>query len=481
MTYEQFNKFVELTDTKSWKGTDVPTGKQFHYLEGYASDTNLDRDGDRMSMGALKSMLKNIEDGMNLYLDHEHNLANTLGIILKGEIRGNRLWIQCRLEDPDINPMVKSLLNKMETGVKVGLSIGGDMVKHHFEDDLNLNKRVRVIDDVVLYEISAVGLPSNEGAFVYGSMFKRQRKTEAEYKAIIRDNLVNDIQKLLQGADAGQHPDQPGMAIHSHVHSHPPGQGHTQPMNHPHSHPMGTPHPSPIDHVGAMDTDPQGDQSGGDQTHAHDEGAGMPGMGSGLSSQVAQSPPAPEAGASGTPTMGSGMPTQVVQASPSTMTPTRTEGSMDSSMLNARAMGINATEEDIPFSGRPGGAMGVKNMNKDELEAIVKIAKKYPGTILLKQGGADNTTSTPPDMYDWTYAESATVGDGEKKPSEESGKEKDMDRYGTSTADQSNASDPFDPSNVDQPEWIDLSFRTRKSKSSPKGQDRGQNSSPRKS
>ena len=471
-TYEQFNKWIELKEAKAWSGQDTTTGKQFHYLEGYASDMSLDRDGDRMSMNALKSMLKNIGDGMNLFLDHEHNLSNTIGIIMKGEIRGDRLWVQARLEDPVVNPNVRSLLNKMETGVKVGLSIGGDMLKHHFEEDHGLNKRVRVIDDVALYEISAVGLPSNEGDFVYGSVFKRKRITEAVYKHQLRNDIVESIEKLL-GAEAGQPQQagqlqQGGMLTHSHVHSHPPGQGHTEPLNHPHMHPIGTPHPSPIDHIGAVDVNPQ--ESGGN------EEVGVPAVGMGGQPAMQNTLTEANEGA-GQPSVGSGLTSTSYRAAPTTA-PTALPTSGEGSGTPVQGSGLPAqsyeAKQDIPFAGRPGGAMGVKNMNKQDLQTIVKIAKKYPGTILIKQGYDGAIGSTPDSQYDWSYADSIdNWGDSSAdQPSEAS--DKDMNRYGTSTADQENSDYPLDPNDVQSPEWIDLSFRTRKSKSSPKGQNRGQ-------
>jgi hypothetical protein len=130
-----------------------------------------------MSPDALKGMEFAVNQGMNLFADHKHDLFNTagggtLGAITKAEIRGDRLWIQCRLEDPEVNPLIKQLLHKMEIGEKVGLSIGGDMTAHHFEPAMELGKQVRVIDGVNLYEISAVGLPSNAGSYAFGTVFK---------------------------------------------------------------------------------------------------------------------------------------------------------------------------------------------------------------------------------------------------------------------------------------------------------------------
>jgi len=147
-------------------------GKQYHYISGYASDSSVDRDGDRMSSRALKSMQEAITGGMNLFVDHNHGTWDTIGLITKAENRNGYLWLEARLENPEINPKSAQLLHKMDVGEKIGLSIGGDMVGSHWEEDKALGKKVRVIDDVKLYEVSVVGLPSNANAYLLGATYK---------------------------------------------------------------------------------------------------------------------------------------------------------------------------------------------------------------------------------------------------------------------------------------------------------------------
>jgi len=141
------------------------------YLEGFASDDSLDRDGDSMSRKALESMKQVVNSGnLNVFTDHGHGAFDTLGVFTKADISGGKLWVQARMEDPTKNPKVAQLLHKLETGERIGFSIGGDMVGSHWEESKALDrKKVRVIDDVKLYEISVVGLPSNQNALITGS------------------------------------------------------------------------------------------------------------------------------------------------------------------------------------------------------------------------------------------------------------------------------------------------------------------------
>ena len=140
---------------------------KYTYVSGYASDDSVDRDGDFMSRKALESMKNVVNSGnLNVFTDHNHGAFDTLGVFTKGEVRNGKLWVQARLEDPESNPKVASLLHKMEIGERIGFSIGGDMVGSHYETNKELGKKVRSIDDVKLYEISVVGLPSNANALI---------------------------------------------------------------------------------------------------------------------------------------------------------------------------------------------------------------------------------------------------------------------------------------------------------------------------
>jgi hypothetical protein len=166
-----WRKEFGLNIEKSWeaKGED---GKQYHYVNGYASDQSLDRDGDRMSGRAIDQMKKHVDEGMNFYADHKHGLFDMLGVLTKAENRNGHLWVEARMEDPELNNLTKLFLHKLDIGEKIGLSIGGDLRKSHMDGP------TRVIDDVVLYEISAVGIPSNANAYLLGSVYKNHEFIE---------------------------------------------------------------------------------------------------------------------------------------------------------------------------------------------------------------------------------------------------------------------------------------------------------------
>lgn len=137
------------------------------YISGYVSDGSLDRDGDRMSQNALKMMESAMKGGMALFADHEHGAFDTLGHFTQAKLDGKGLWAEAKLENPETNQNVKSLISKLESGIPLGFSIGGDMdgskmVKE--TDETGKSRTVREISGVKLYEVSVVGLPSNPNA-----------------------------------------------------------------------------------------------------------------------------------------------------------------------------------------------------------------------------------------------------------------------------------------------------------------------------
>jgi hypothetical protein len=195
---EKFNMIVPMR--KAYTKTDE-NGQKHYYIQGYASSDQIDRDGDRMSLVALNSMVKQIMGSpMTLFVDHEHGLTDGIGVITLAKILSqegmNLLWIEARLEDPEINSLTKLVLHKIDIGERIGFSIGGDMAGAH--NEFNGGVSNRVIDGVKLYEISGVGLASNAESFATGSVFKslRQKVDEGEiYSLFCKDGQCEVIFK----------------------------------------------------------------------------------------------------------------------------------------------------------------------------------------------------------------------------------------------------------------------------------------------
>lgn len=135
-------------------------------LLGIASTMELDRDEEKMSENALADMEREINaHGVNFFGNHEHSWENTLGAIHKAKIQNGKLGIHIDLDDPETNPKIKMLLNKIKRGIRIGLSVGGSVTREREEYNKEAGKRIKVIDGVKILEVSAVGIASNAGSY----------------------------------------------------------------------------------------------------------------------------------------------------------------------------------------------------------------------------------------------------------------------------------------------------------------------------
>lgn len=136
-------------------------------LTGIASTTSIDRDGERMSQEALKDMVVEIKkNGVNLFENHEHGWQNTLGFIKDAKLSGNEVLVDIELDDANTNPKIPMLLNKLKKGIKLGLSVGGNVTQEKWEYNKSQGRKVKILDKVKIYEVSVVGIPSNADSYI---------------------------------------------------------------------------------------------------------------------------------------------------------------------------------------------------------------------------------------------------------------------------------------------------------------------------
>jgi len=151
---------------KVWKARLVESGPEVTLIRVPISSTTEDRDGDEFSLAGLESMLAGLKSGkVPLYLDHGfresgarlYGALDMLGAWVDGEIEGSTLYGTAFL-DPD-NWLADELARKIEAGLPVGFSVGFGITKSRNKDNGGL-----IFDEVSLWEVSAVGIPSNPDA-----------------------------------------------------------------------------------------------------------------------------------------------------------------------------------------------------------------------------------------------------------------------------------------------------------------------------
>ena len=121
-------------------------------LEGVASTTSRDLHDEIVSSSAIESMSEQALE-LNIHGDHWYGLDDVIGAIKDATVEDKQLKIKF-LITKKYTPDIKDLL---ETGVRLGLSIGGYVTAY---DEKN-----RIINEIELHEISLTAMPANWDTF----------------------------------------------------------------------------------------------------------------------------------------------------------------------------------------------------------------------------------------------------------------------------------------------------------------------------
>ncbi len=126
-------------------------------IEGIASTSNKDLQGDIVLPSAIKSMKQQLlTSNKNLHGDHEYRLKGIIGAITEVlDSDENSLKIKAIIRSK-FAPEIKEML---DIGINLGLSIGGKIKEHTQTND------GWEIKDINLLEISLTGMPANWDTF----------------------------------------------------------------------------------------------------------------------------------------------------------------------------------------------------------------------------------------------------------------------------------------------------------------------------
>ena len=175
--YGQFH--LALPIQKSYSVTE--NGETKMVIAGVASGVSVDLESDRMTDAAIHAFQTAVEKGI-VDKDGQHSLIplrtghrkewnDVLGYVTKATVDENKnLWIEAELDET--SSVARDLFHKLRVGsrpgkpLKLGFSVGGFITKARNEFDTLSKKMVRVIEDVLLDEISVVGQPAFAPSFV---------------------------------------------------------------------------------------------------------------------------------------------------------------------------------------------------------------------------------------------------------------------------------------------------------------------------
>ncbi len=151
---------------KVWKARLVESGPEVTLIRVPISSTTEDRDGDEFSSAGLESLLAALKTGkIPYFLDHgftdtgvrNYGALDMIGAWVNGEVEGNVLYGTAFIEPG--NWRGEELARKLEMGMPIGHSVGFGDIKGRDKPNGGT-----VFDEVSLWEVSAVGIPSNPDA-----------------------------------------------------------------------------------------------------------------------------------------------------------------------------------------------------------------------------------------------------------------------------------------------------------------------------
>jgi HK97 family phage prohead protease len=150
---------------------DASGGDQL-YIEGCASSTVIDRMGDRISLSAQEKMLQQAKN-LTLWLNHSYDVPeDVFGTCEESYLKTatdpqqgecTELWIRARVDQG--NPRAVKAYEHITSGTQLGFSIGASILDWTFQDTPD-GSWVFVIEDVDLWEVSVVGIPANQRAYI---------------------------------------------------------------------------------------------------------------------------------------------------------------------------------------------------------------------------------------------------------------------------------------------------------------------------
>ena len=153
-----------ITDSLTFSTTELKGEKQA-FVTGYISVPDVDLYNDLVTMKAMKSMLKQIEES-TITIDYEHeawrddNSILPVAKIVEANVDDRGLWVKCQLNKN--SPKYKALWGSIKDGFINAFSIAFQPLKTVEKSIDGVN--VRLIEELKLLNVAFTGAPVNQGA-----------------------------------------------------------------------------------------------------------------------------------------------------------------------------------------------------------------------------------------------------------------------------------------------------------------------------
>jgi len=135
---------------------------------GIASTTSVDRDNERMDKAVMPKIAADLRKNSTVFFNH-NTKGLAVGKLARVEEKGDEVYI-------DVIPTkadgMKDVVTQIHEGTLKSFSIGGHIKDYENKFDEKLDKNVKVITDVEVYEVSVVGVASNRDASILSYIAK---------------------------------------------------------------------------------------------------------------------------------------------------------------------------------------------------------------------------------------------------------------------------------------------------------------------
>lgn len=171
-------------------------------IEGYASDFDVDRQGEAFEPDAFENGLQKYLDTNPVLLYH-HKADTALGQVVDAKIDSKGMFIKARVDEPEPGTMVADYFRKIKNGTLRGFSVGGIFKRR-------MTANGPRIFDVDLGEISVTPYPVNPRMLfaVAGKAFEGIEIKEEPDTVAIEAALARIDSNLTQAeGKASAHPD----------------------------------------------------------------------------------------------------------------------------------------------------------------------------------------------------------------------------------------------------------------------------------
>lgn len=161
-------------------------------ITAVASSEIIDRDGEIVTLAALKVAVKSYMQNPVILAGHSHRLDDgrspVVGSVVAYKFQGKDFIITVEFADTQLG---NEYWNLYKNKHQRAFSIGFRVLNHNV--DVRDGKRVNVITDIELYEISCVAIPANPAALSKAKSFIQRKRIDREKQRIFDTDAYVDL------------------------------------------------------------------------------------------------------------------------------------------------------------------------------------------------------------------------------------------------------------------------------------------------